>query len=127
MFFPLGHFCIFICVVPDRVSDLNATLSPTNNTSVANISWVNPSGVWDNVTISCVPDCQSKTVGNTTTSTSISGLSPGQSYTFSAVVTSNDQNSTPVTTPNSLTIGTSSIIGVQLLCKSIQLSMAFRS
>ena len=91
--------------MPDPVSNLTVELF-TSTTPDVLVSWINPANsVWDNVTISCEPACSPTVVDNPGTNATISGLKPGQTYYFFAVVASEDAYSVTVNSSDPLPIG----------------------
>ena len=107
----------YVFLAPESVTNLSAT---RYNTTTAQVSWTNPVGVWESVTITCDPYCPpisvdySAAVNNTT---EVTGLTPGTTYNFSAVVSSNDVNSSTVQTGTPLTLGM--ISTDQLACEQV--------
>ena len=92
----------YVFLAPESVTNLSAT---RYNTTTAQVSWTNPVGVWESVTITCDPYCPSMRVDNPVNTTEVTGLTPGTTYNFSAVVSSNDVNSSKVQTSTPLTLG----------------------
>ena len=104
----------YVFLAPESVTNLSAT---RHNTTTAIVSWTNPGGVWESVTITCDPYCPPIRVKNPINTTEVTGLTPGTTYYFSAVVSSNDVNSSTVQSNTHLTLGMSST--VLLACEKI--------
>ena len=67
-------------------------------------------GEWDNVTVTCSPSCSSVVVIKPATTAIVSTLTPGLTYSFHAVVSSNGVTSELVETRHPLTIGMSFVV-----------------
>ena len=89
---------------PNPVPILNATRVEGNNT-FARLTWTNPADVFDRITITWGIS-QSKDFVSNENTTDIGGLTPGESYTFTAHVFSNGAASLTNTSSDSLTLGT---------------------
>ena len=71
---------------------------------MARLTWTSPSDVFDNVTISWAASLSKDFLAKETT-TIIDGLTPGESYTFTAQVFSNGVESQTNTSSDSITLG----------------------
>ena len=93
------------------MSYLTSQHSTSTNTSTAIITWNNTiDGEWDNVTVACSPSCSSVVVIKPANTAIVSTLTPGLTYSFYTVVSSNGVTSELVETRHSLTIGMSFVV-----------------
>ena len=93
------------------MSNLTSQHSTSTNTSTAIITWNNTiDGEWDNVTVTCSPSCSSVVVIKPANTAIVSTLTPGLTYSFYAVVSSNGVTSELVETRHPLTIGMSFVV-----------------
>ncbi|XP_067950595.1 receptor-type tyrosine-protein phosphatase H-like [Watersipora subatra] len=99
---------VYSSPIPNPTGVPTAMRASTDSSTIATVSWSNPNNTeWDDVTVSCQPSCTNQTVDKPTSTVDITGLTPGETYTFTAVVSINgvksclSQTSAPLTmTPN---------------------------
>ncbi|XP_067950608.1 receptor-type tyrosine-protein phosphatase H-like [Watersipora subatra] len=94
-----------LTMIPNPTGVPTAVRASTDNSTIATVSWSNPTNTeWDDVTVSCQPSCTNQTVHNSMSTVDITGLTPGETYTFTTVVSSNGVKSSPSQTSAPLTM-----------------------
>ena len=84
----------YILAVPAQVSSFSRTSSTLNTVT---LSWTHGSGERDSYTISWGDNEKEENIPSTVTNRTITGLTPGQTYTFSIVAVSKSKDSAAVT------------------------------
>ena len=100
-------FCIYahliFCLDPASIGNITAERIHGNKTA-AKLTWANPGGHFDKITI-VWSESSSTDITAKEETTNIGGLTPGETYTFTARVYSGNTMSLTNTTSNRLTLG----------------------